>query len=247
MDGVPNIRMHARRARERVEGRCEAMRSSVADDITRIGNRERLVRRVTLSVVVFVSVFALHFLWLGFFPERAAAGVAPGRAAECADEGCCENDSIAGGNANLWLKRYTAGQNYWLGYSYASSLTFAALALQRYRERRLCTARNLALGGVTLSGVLAVLGCYLLGCCGSPMLPIYLSLFGAAFLPLAKPLVAALTTLSLLAAWWWLRRQERRAAQANLAATTACCASVGACCRAGDNDASVTPEKPISE
>lgn len=235
--------MHARRALNGLEGHGATMKSGTPDDITRIGNRERLVRRVTLSVVVFVSVFALHFLWLGFFPERATAGAGQRPAADCADEACCENDSITGAKASLWLKRYTAGQHYWLGYSYASSLTFAALALQRYRERRLCTARNLALGGVTLSGVLAVLGCYLLGCCGSPMLPIYLSLFGAAFLPLAKPLVAALTTLSLLAAWWWLRRQERRAEQANQEAKTACCATVGACCQGGDNDARVTPER----
>lgn len=73
----------------------------------------------------------------------------------------------------------------------------------------MCAARNLAIGGVTLSGVLAVAGCFLLGCCGSPMLAVYLSLFGAAFLPFAKPLVAGLTAASLVAGWWWMKRRER--------------------------------------
>jgi hypothetical protein len=60
---------------------------------------------------------------------------------------------------------------------------------------------------VTFSGFLAVAGCFLLGCCGSPMLAVYLSLFGAGFLPFAKPLVAALTTLSILGAWCWVSRR----------------------------------------
>ena len=89
------------------------------------------------------------------------------------------------------------------------SPSFAACALRRYRERRLCAARNLAIGGVTFSGFLAVAGCFMLGCCGSPMLVVYLNLFGAAFLPLAKPLMAGVTAVSLAVAWWWLTRRER--------------------------------------
>lgn len=203
------------------------------------GARRALVRPM-LPVTVFGGVVAFHFVWLGLFPEKTAASTTSADA-ECAGEACCKREAIPPGTATSWLGRYAAGQDYWLGYSYASSLTFAATALRRYRERRLCTARNLAIGGVTVSGLLAVVGCYLLGCCGSPMLPIYLSLFGAAFLPLAKPLVAGLTTLSLLAAWWWLRRQERRMAQRRQAPSaqtaTTCCASDAVCCRIPDDDA----------
>jgi hypothetical protein len=194
------------------------------------GVRRAIVRAI-LPLTVFGGVAAFHFVWLGLFPEKGQAEES------CEGECACE--------APTRLGRYMAGQSYWLGYSYAGSLTFAATALRRYRERRLCTARNLAIGGVTVSGVLAVVGCYLLGCCGSPMLPIYLSLFGAAFVPLAKPLVAGLTTLSLLAAWWWVRRQERRAAHAGLAPAnqmaTACCASEAACCQIPDDDTSAKP------
>jgi hypothetical protein len=57
-----------------------------------------------------------------------------------------------------------------------------------------------------VSGFLAVAGCYLLGCCGSPMLAVYVSVFGAHFLPLTKPLVAVITVLSIVVAWWWMNR-----------------------------------------
>lgn len=92
---------------------------------------------------------------------------------------------------------------------YALSLAFAAAAFRRYREGRLCTTRNLAIGGVTFTEVLSVTGCYLLGCCGSPMLGVYVSLFGAVFIPWAKPLAALLTLLSIGVAWWWLNRRMR--------------------------------------
>ncbi len=41
------------------------------------------------------------------------------------------------------------------------------------------------------------------------MLGVYLSLFGAAFLPFTKPLVAALTTLFIVASYFWMRRRIR--------------------------------------
>jgi hypothetical protein len=98
--------------------------------------------RAVLPLTVFLGVAAFHFVWLGIFPEnRQTAESCEGGCASCAAPG--------------WLDRYVAGQHYWLGYSYAASLTFAATALRRYRERRSCSsARKLAIGGVTASGVL---------------------------------------------------------------------------------------------
>jgi hypothetical protein len=107
-----------------------------------------------------------------------------------------------------WLQRSLGEQSYWLGFSYALSLAFAAVALRRYREERFCTRSTLAMGGMSFSGLLAVAGCYLIGCCGSPMLAVYLSLLGAAFLPLAKPLIALLTVLFIAVAWWRLRHEN---------------------------------------
>lgn len=149
------------------------------------------IRRTLLPLSVFLAVMGAHFVWLGLFPEQDPA---QSRWAEVPTTG------------HSWLKTYLDGGSYWLGYSYGISLAFAAVGIRRYREQRLAASRNFALGSVSFSGVLAVVGCYMLGCCGSPMLAVYLSLFGAAFLPWAKPLVAILTTITLFAAWRYSSR-----------------------------------------
>lgn len=151
------------------------------------------LRRLLLPASVFVAVLLLHFAWLGVFPEKNAV----------------QDQWIAAPVAHVsWLSRYVESQSYWLGISYGMSLAFAAIAIRRYREGQFCRARNLAIGSVTFSGVLSVVGCYLLGCCGSPMLAVYVSLLGAAFIPFAKPLVAGVTFLSILLGWWWMNRHS---------------------------------------
>lgn len=156
----------------------------------------RFFRRAVLPVTVFVAVVCVHYLWLGLFPEGGNA-----RAQWALPEDM---------PASSWWQSYVETQSYFLGFSYAVSLAFAAWALRRYREEKLCGSRSLAIGGISFSGFLAVTGCYLLGCCGSPMLVVYLNLFGASFLPLARPLVASLTLLSVAAAAWWLIHRSRR-------------------------------------
>ena len=151
-------------------------------------------RRALLPAGTFLGALALHFLWRGLFPERAA--------------GQDRWVSVEDPGAGSWLRTYRETGALWLGYSYGVSLGFAAAALRAYREERACGARTLAVGGVTFSGFVAVAGCWLLGCCGSPMLGVYLGLFGASFLPWAGPLVAAFSTASVLGAWWWMRRRR---------------------------------------
>lgn len=153
----------------------------------------RRLRRLVLPTVGFAAVLGVHFLWLGLFPEQDPAQAAWARVPQ--PEG--------GG----WVRRYIETGDYWLGYAYALPLAFALVALRRYRERRFCGAGRLALGGVTLSGALSVASCFLIGCCGSPMLGVYLSLFGAGVLPLAKPIVAGLTTLMILGCYLWMRQR----------------------------------------
>lgn len=157
----------------------------------------RRARRAALPAAVFLAVLAVHFVWLGFFPDEDPAQDRWARAP------ASERAS--------WLSLYLDTGSYWLGFSYGISIAFAVAAFRRYREARASCARNLAVGGISFSGFLSVVGCYLLGCCGSPMLAVYLSLFGAAFLPFLKPLVAALTAATTLAAWWWLDRRLSRA------------------------------------
>ena len=154
------------------------------------------MKRALLPIAVFIAVLGLHFAWSGLFPEVDAAQARWATVETSAS----------------WLERYTASQGYWLGYSYGLALAFAAVQIRRFRERRIEAARNAAIGSVTFSGIFAVAGCFLLGCCGSPMLPIYLSLFGTAFLPLVKPIAAGVTTVMIVGIALWSRRAPARAA-----------------------------------
>jgi hypothetical protein len=156
-----------------------------------IGRTNWQIRRAILPAAVFVTVLATHYLWLGLFPEQDPAQV---RWAVIPEEAS-------------WFNKYVEAKNYWLGYAYGLSLAFAAVALRSYSQTRCTASRNLACGGVTFSGLLVAVGCFLIGCCGSPMLVVWLNIFGVSFIPLAKPLIALLTTVVIGGAWWWMRRR----------------------------------------
>lgn len=150
--------------------------------------------RATIPVVVFLSAMSIHFLWMGFFPEK-----------EPVQEKWVK---IVPTTKPAWTTAYLDTQSYWVGYSYALALTFSVIALRRYLENKSCAAKNFAIGGGTLTGALVVAGCFLIGCCGSPMLLIYLNLFGVTFLQIAKPLLAGVTTLTVIFAWWLMNRKQ---------------------------------------
>jgi hypothetical protein len=151
----------------------------------------RRIRRALLPIGAFFLVFSIHYLWLVIFPEQDPA----------------QAKWVVLPQETSHLRNYIETQSYWLGYAYSLSIAFATVVLRRYRESRCGISRNLAVGGVTFSGLLVASGCFLIGCCGSPMLVVWLNLFGVKFLPLAKPFVAFLTTITLGAAWWWMERR----------------------------------------
>ena len=160
-------------------------------------------RRLVLTTLAFGAVLAAHFSWFalrGPHTRWVSLDAEP----------------------PLPLAFYLESGSVWLGLSYALALSFAVAWLDRYREERFCAARTLSIGGVTVSGFLAVGGCYALGCCGSPMLAVYASLFGAAYLPFTEPLVFVFTAASLAAHWWWMERRERAARPAPAADTCGC-------------------------
>ncbi len=165
-----------------------------------------LLHRAVWPFVVFVTVFSAHFLWHGVFPESDSS----------------QWVALAASADTSWWRQYIDTQNYFIGFSYALSLSYGAVAIRRYRREKLCEARNVAAGTVTLSGIFAVAGCYLLGCCGSPMLAVYISLFGASFLPFAKPLVAVLTTVFIITGWWWMNRVYSRKTKPSASQTCDC-------------------------
>lgn len=95
------------------------------------------------------------------------------------------------------LNRYIGQSEYWLGLSYGLAGAFALFCFMRAirlrRESLAASAGGLAFGGLLWAGI-----CFLVGCCGSPMLPIYLGLLGPQFLGVTKPLTFALTVISIL-------------------------------------------------
>jgi len=150
----------------------------------------------TIAVAVFISVFLLHALYL-----RELAAQPP--------EGW-SNPGLRSGS--FGFESYLRSKDYFVGFSYALGSAFAAWAIGQCVISRQSRAGGAAAGSVTLVGVLMAGGCFLIGCCGSPMLPIYLSIFGGKALGLAKPLLAGITILSVSCAYWCLARRLKRGA-----------------------------------
>ena len=148
-----------------------------------------------LPPVIFLGVFAGHALYL----SRWAAGPTGGwTGSEVLYTGF------------LGLGPYFQGQDYYLGFSYALGAAFTVWALGQFlRSRRAAMAVGAA-GSVTLLGVLLAGGCFLIGCCGSPMLGIYMGIFGAKALGVGKPLMALVSLLSVGGGYWYLSRRSKR-------------------------------------
>lgn len=150
-------------------------------------------RAFAIALAIFGAVFGAH-VWFHLWRDQQAMAhwvSVPGRV-----------------QFSPW-RQYLDRQDYWVGYSYALAAAFTAYALTLSLERR--RAMGSVAGGVTMLGVLYAGGCFLIGCCGSPMLGIYLSLFGAKILGLVKPLMAVITTASVLVSGILLVRRTRAA------------------------------------
>ena len=154
---------------------------------------QRTRSMIVYPLLVFLGTFIVHFLYVNLFPEKTSA------------------QTLWVTIPHSWsLKTYLEQGNIYLGFSYALSLAFAAYAFLRYRQDRLCNGKVTVIAGLSFTGLLSVLGCFLIGCCGSPMLIVYLNLFGAAFLPFTKPLIALLTVVFVSIGYWWLARPSRK-------------------------------------
>jgi hypothetical protein len=106
------------------------------------------------------------------------------------------------------MQTYIACGAYWLGSSYAVSAAFTAYALLIFRENRRKAAAG-TVGGLAAMGALYTIGCFAIGCCGSPMLPIYLSLLGGEVAGIGGPIMFGLTILSVGIGFMILRRKAR--------------------------------------
>ena len=151
-----------------------------------------MTRRLLIPAAAAVLVLALHAAYAVWHAHRVTARWA-----------LSDQPNV--------LFSYLSSGDLFLGLSYALAGAFTTYALLRTLEGRRSGTAGLV-GGVTLTGLLYVGGCFLIGCCGSPMLPIYLGLFGSKFLGVTKPLVFGLTVLSVAGGWWWMERRSRKTA-----------------------------------
>ena len=143
------------------------------------------------GAVAFVAVFLGHVLWLYYRTSMAQKSWA-------------DNFDQPG---NFW-SHYLIGQDYFVSFSYALSASFAVWATARFLHFRRQSAAIGAFGGVSLVMLLAAGGCFLIGCCGSPMLPIYVSLFGSQAAGVGKPFMALISLISIAGAYLYMKRRS---------------------------------------
>lgn len=146
-------------------------------------------KKTLCPLIAFVAVFILHAsysIWRGFQISKQWVRV----------------EDIN------FLLLYFARKDFLLGFSYALAASFTIYALLKFIESGRRGAAGV-LGGVTLGGILYLGGCFLLGCCGSPLLVVYLSLFGSSFLGFTKPLVLTFTVSSVLIGYFWIEKKTR--------------------------------------
>lgn len=125
---------------------------------------------------------------------------------------CVEDKVVRTASITLSLdgfRKYLNRQDYFLGFAYALAFAFAVYALMNWQHSSKRAMAGAALG-MGLGSALWAGTCFLVGCCGSPMLSVWLGLFGAKALGLTKPLVAAITALSVGCGYLWLRQKSCR-------------------------------------
>jgi hypothetical protein len=132
-----------------------------------------------LAAIAFVAVFVGHVLYLRYLT------IAP-------QKDWADNFKPS---ASFW-QSYIVGQDYFVSFSYSLSAGFAVWAGARFMYSRRRAAAVGAFGGISLVTLLAAAGCFLIGCCGSPMLMIYVSLFGSKAAGIGKPIMALISLIS---------------------------------------------------
>ena len=105
------------------------------------------------------------------------------------------------------LSSYVEKGEYFIGISYALAISFAVYALLRYADNRKKSITGL-FSGLTLTSLVYFGACFLSGCCGSPMIAVYVSILGPAFQGAGKPITLALTVVSVSAGYYILERKE---------------------------------------
>ena len=146
--------------------------------------------RKALPVLAFAAVLGIHYSWFQH------------------NQGSSPWLTLTPDGAEAQPAGYVSSGSVWLGLSYGVAASFVAFSLARLIEFRRRGVAG-AVGGLTLTGILYATGCFLLGCCGSPMLAVYVGLFGPRFLGFTGPIVFGFTVLSVAIGFVWVTRKTR--------------------------------------
>lgn len=138
------------------------------------------VQKIVFPLVAFIVIFAFHLLYFKF-TEEACEGIP-------------------------WFQKYIEEQEYFLGISYALSFAFITFAFLKFKENRK-SALKAALGG-GLWAVILWFTCFLFGCCGSPMLIVYLNLIGLSKFNVPKSVLLIMTLIFIGIGYIWLIRKS---------------------------------------
>ena len=138
------------------------------------------IKKITVSLTTFITAFMLHLFYYKI-TESSCTGSA-------------------------WFQKYIMEQEYFLGISYALSFAFMAFAFLKFKENRK-KALKAALGGGILAIILWFL-CFLFGCCGSPMLIVYLNLIGLSKFKVPKLVLLIMTIIFVGIGYIWLIRKS---------------------------------------
>jgi len=137
-------------------------------------------KHILAPLVTFIIVFILHLLYFKITERN------------------CE--------AISWFHMYIRGQEYLLGISYALSIAFITFSFLKFKENRKNALKAATAGGFFT--IILWLFCFLSGCCGSPMLIVYLNLLGISGLKIPKLFLLLMTIIFIGAGFFWLIKRS---------------------------------------
>lgn len=148
-------------------------------------NETPMNKLIPVFAAVFAAVFAIHLTYSLVVLEP----------------GCGPPPTLFG---------YFANGDVFLGVSYALGATFSVWSFRFFIACRSASSAAGAAGGTVLTTGLAAAGCFLTGCCGSPMLAVYAGVFGISTFTIPKWAIALFTTTLCAIFMWWQKRDNRR-------------------------------------